>query len=243
MKARSVFLSSALIIALYGLVQAQYPEDKYPVKTGENVMRVVVSNRTQTPLSGLTLKFAESQPSWFTKEKEETFDVGAQSATLLELPFYLNSSSALTEAVTLQLLAQEKLLGSFAVNLSTDGALGKAAGGFSSTSSALEESLLEKAVEPAIPTESALHQNYPNPFNPSTTIQYDLPQAGRVVLEIFDPLGRVVKTLIKGESTAGVHTVTWNGTNDHGGLLPSGVYIYRIVSPGFVQTRKMLLVR
>jgi hypothetical protein len=243
MKARTVFLGSALLMVPYSLVQAQYPEDKYPVKTGENVMRVVVSNRTQMPLSGLTLKFAESQPSWFSKEKEETFDIDAQTATLIELPFHLTTSTALTEAVTLQLLAQQKLLGTFAVNLSTDGALGKAVGGFSSTNSALEESLSDNTVEPAIPTESALRQNYPNPFNPSTTIQYDLPEAGRVVLEIFDALGRIVRTLIKGESTAGVHTVTWNGTNDHGGLLPSGVYIYRIVSPNFIQTRKMLLVR
>jgi hypothetical protein len=241
MNARRIFLGAVLIIALYSLVQAQYVEDKYLVKIGDNVMRVVVSNRTQAPLSGLTLKFAESLPPWFSKEKEETFDIGAQSAALVELPFQVNTSGALTEAITLQLLAQEKLLGTFAVKLTPEGALGRVAGESSSAGSALEERLLDKTVEPAIPLEFALRQNYPNPFNPATFISYSLPDIGTrhaVSLRVFDVLGRELATLVDEMQDAGFKTVRFEGRE-----LPSGLYIYRLVTPGFIQTRKMLLVR
>ncbi len=80
--------------------------------------------------------------------------------------------------------------------------------------------------------------NYPNPFNSSTTIQYGLPEAGEVRIEIFDLLGREVQTLVKGKQDAGIYSITWDA-----GDQASGVYFYRITAGEFVQTRRMVLVK
>ena len=97
--------------------------------------------------------------------------------------------------------------------------------------------------EGVLPTEYALHQNYPNPFNPATTIRYDLPQASRVRLTIYDVMGRAVRTLVQGEQGAGYQSVTWGGSDDRGQAVSSGVYLYRIQAEGFSETRKMVLLR
>jgi len=102
-----------------------------------------------------------------------------------------------------------------------------------------------------IPTEFSLLQNHPNPFNPSTTIKYDLPQQAEVKLEIFNLLGRHVRTLVSQTQQAGRYAITWDGRNEQGQALASGVYLYQLhvadpVKGGtgtFVQTRRMALVR
>ncbi len=96
-----------------------------------------------------------------------------------------------------------------------------------------------------------LHQNYPNPFNPTTNVEFGLPNAEWVKLVIYDVVGREVKMLVNKRLPAGKHTVQWDGTNDAGEPVASGVYLYRlkitIPSKGesreVSQTRKMLLVR
>ncbi len=97
------------------------------------------------------------------------------------------------------------------------------------------------AVETAgelLPGAFALEQNYPNPFNPSTVIRFSLPAAGRVRLAVYDLLGREVAVLVDGEQVAGVHSADFDATN-----LPSGVYVTRMQTPGFSDTRKMILMR
>lgn len=89
-----------------------------------------------------------------------------------------------------------------------------------------------------LPTKFDLHQNYPNPFNPSTTIGFSLPTASIVKLEVFDILGRKVKTLLHKELFAGDHKYKFNGKN-----LSSGVYFYRIQAGSFFKTKKMLLIK
>jgi hypothetical protein len=93
------------------------------------------------------------------------------------------------------------------------------------------------------PTEYKLAQNYPNPFNPTTTIQYAVPQTGPVKLEIFNVLGQRVKTLVDENQSVSNYTVIWDSKNDHGIVMPSGVYFYRIIAGKFVQTKKMVLMK
>ncbi len=92
--------------------------------------------------------------------------------------------------------------------------------------------------EGVIPERLALHQNYPNPFNPSTTIQFELPARSNVALNVYDPLGRLVATLVSDQQAAGSHRVTWNAAG-----YASGVYVYRLQADGVVQSRKLLIVK
>lgn len=95
-----------------------------------------------------------------------------------------------------------------------------------------------------VPTKFDLLQNFPNPFNPETSIRYNLPAASQVKLEIFDVLGRKVRTLVNGEQkNAGYHSTLWNGRDDSGRQVASGVYIYRIVSDQQSLSRKMILMK
>ncbi|MFZ2863816.1 MAG: T9SS type A sorting domain-containing protein, partial [Ignavibacteriaceae bacterium] len=89
-----------------------------------------------------------------------------------------------------------------------------------------------------LPTKFELSQNYPNPFNPSTTIQFSLPKATQLKINIYNMLGELVETLAEGTYEAGYHKVTFTASN-----FPSGIYIYRIESNAFTQVRKMVLIK
>ena len=93
------------------------------------------------------------------------------------------------------------------------------------------------------PDEFALYQNYPNPFNNQTTIQYDIAEATSVKIYIYNTLGQLVKTIDQGENSVGTHTAGWDGTNDDGDTLSSGVYFYQLRTKDFNKTMKMLLVK
>jgi flagellar hook assembly protein FlgD len=89
----------------------------------------------------------------------------------------------------------------------------------------------------------ALYPNYPNPFNPTTTIRYDLSGGGPVRLTVFDITGALVRTLVDGERPAGIHEATWDGRDEKGREVASGVYFYRLEAGDYARTRKMLLVK
>jgi hypothetical protein len=93
------------------------------------------------------------------------------------------------------------------------------------------------------PTAFILMQNYPNPFNPTTAIQYQLPKGGMVTLEVYNFIGQRVKRLVNHNQTAGIHQQGWDGRNDDGEMMPTGVYFYRLRSGDFSATRKMLLMQ
>jgi hypothetical protein len=95
----------------------------------------------------------------------------------------------------------------------------------------------------AAPSETRLHDNDPNPFNPTTTIAFDLAEAVRVSLRIYDVSGRLVTTLVDGEMSADRHSVIWNGRNSRGATVSSGVYFYRLTAGDFMQVKKMLLIK
>lgn len=92
--------------------------------------------------------------------------------------------------------------------------------------------------EQFIPTEIALKQNYPNPFNPSTSIQYAVSSRQFVSLKVYDILGNEVATLVNSEKPSGVYEVEWYASN-----VPSGVYFYQLKTEGYVETKKMILLR
>jgi hypothetical protein len=91
---------------------------------------------------------------------------------------------------------------------------------------------------PRIPIQYALLQNYPNPFNASTIIRYSLPVSADVTIEIYDILGRKVETLLQGEQPAGYYQVVWDARD-----ASSGIYFYKIMTPGHSETRRMILIK
>ncbi len=99
-----------------------------------------------------------------------------------------------------------------------------------------------------IPTVFALSQNYPNPFNPTTNIKYDLPEQATVTLKIYNILGQEVMTLANGAQAAGRYEATWEGRNNFGAQVSSGVYFYRFEATGasgqtFSTLKKMLFLK
>jgi hypothetical protein len=83
-----------------------------------------------------------------------------------------------------------------------------------------------------------LNQNYPNPFNPSTTIRYTLPLAGNVTLKVYNALGQEIATLVNGHQKAQNYEVTFDASN-----LASGIYIYKLQTANFSQSKKMVLLK
>lgn len=88
-----------------------------------------------------------------------------------------------------------------------------------------------------------LRQNAPNPFNPSTTIPLDVMHAGRVTLRVYDAGGRLVRTLLDREMSSGTYDIPWDGTDDSGQRVSSGIYFCRMTTTGFAGTRKMALIQ
>jgi hypothetical protein len=95
----------------------------------------------------------------------------------------------------------------------------------------------------SMPTRFELSQNYPNPFNPSTTIRFALPVPQRVLIDVVNILGQRVTTLIDDDMPAGNNQVTWDGTDDFGRQVASGVYFYRLRTDKFQNNKKMVLLK
>jgi hypothetical protein len=94
-----------------------------------------------------------------------------------------------------------------------------------------------------LPKQFCLEQNFPNPFNPSTTIRYDLPKPVRVKLEIYNIVGRKVRTLVDEDMAAGRKQVLWDARDDAGLTVGSGVYFYRMAAGDFSKTQKMMVIK
>ena len=94
-----------------------------------------------------------------------------------------------------------------------------------------------------IPSVFSLSQNYPNPFNPITKMNYNLPMRSKVNISIYNVLGQEIKTLVNEVQEYGYHSILWNGKDNFGRDMASGVYFTRMASKGFTQTKKMLLVK
>jgi len=93
------------------------------------------------------------------------------------------------------------------------------------------------------PPVSSLEGNYPNPFNPSTTFRFELSDPGQVSLKVYSMLGQHIKTLVDGFQEKGYYQVTWDGRNEIGSVVAGGIYLYRIVTADYTETRKMLMMK
>ncbi len=94
-----------------------------------------------------------------------------------------------------------------------------------------------------MPLEYSLSNNYPNPFNPTTQIEYSIPISNPVSIEVYNALGQKVKTLVNRIMSPGAYQAIWNGTDDSGNAVPSGVYYCRMASSHFNSVKKMLLLK
>jgi hypothetical protein len=107
----------------------------------------------------------------------------------------------------------------------------------------LEVAVADEAAVVELPSTYELLQNYPNPFNPETRIAFRLPEPERARMEIFNMLGQKVRTLLDRRLAAGGHTVTWDGIDDRGARLSSGVYFYRLTAGGYSAMRKLVMLK
>jgi hypothetical protein len=94
-----------------------------------------------------------------------------------------------------------------------------------------------------LPSASMLHNCFPNPFNPATQIRFDIARPARTSLRIYDVAGRLVRVLVDEDLAAGRYETSWNGSNDAGKRVASGVYFYKLVTSEYEQTKKMVLLR
>jgi len=102
---------------------------------------------------------------------------------------------------------------------------------------------LVDAGENELPDAFGLGRNYPNPFNPNTQIIYHIPKTTKVKLEIYNSIGQRIRTLVDQIQNAGSHKVQWDGNNDFGVEVSSGIYLYSLTTDGFKQSRTMILLR
>jgi len=100
---------------------------------------------------------------------------------------------------------------------------------------------------PTLPSTMALHQNYPNPFNPQTTVQFEIPFTGKhivkVELRIYNLQGELIRTLINEEKSPGIYQLYWDGLDEAGNNVATGIYLYRIRAGEFDATKKMILIK
>jgi len=114
---------------------------------------------------------------------------------------------------------------------------------FSSADGRLMKSLSGESSQSVVPSGFILEQNYPNPFNPITEIGFSLPKMSKVNLTVYNVLGQEVITLIESSMPSGNHTVIWDGRNDLGSSVGSGIYFYRLKADDFEAKRKMILLK
>ena len=93
------------------------------------------------------------------------------------------------------------------------------------------------------PEKFRLNQNYPNPFNPITNLDYELPKRSKVQILIYNVLGQQVKILLDEEQNYGSHSIFWDGLDQLGNEVSTGVYFVRMMTSSFTQTKKMLLLK
>ena len=114
----------------------------------------------------------------------------------------------------------------------------------------MEQTQISEKNSSALPAHYQLYQNYPNPFNPTTTIRFDLPQAAHVKLLIYNVNGKLVRQLVNAQQPAGAHSLIWDGRDETGKIVSSGMYFFHLEARGtgaekksFMATKKLILMK
>lgn len=209
-----------LFIALFSLSIWADDIPVFRLDQGENSIAISIMNSYFTSLTNVKVGVDRANlPSWLTVQ---------ESAVTIDIPKGKQSDTKLTITMT---VADAPPVASAEVPL----VIRDGAGNSWKFTVAVEAA-------PSIPLTTALHDNYPNPFNPSTTISYSLAESGHARIIVFNSLGQQVRTLADGPQSAGVHVVQWDGRNENGQNVSSGVYFYRLTAGRFMQTKRMMLV-
>ena len=210
--------------------------------TGEGPYAVEADVAAAEPSEGnAALRYLWARHQIALLEDYDLLSHGVQSEAITELGLRYNLLTAHTSFVAVDQIVRRD--GSVELVLSEQplplpqGVEDAAVGG---TATAVEEDM---APTVQLPSRPVLSQNWPNPFNSSTAIRFTLPAKGFVALTVYNLAGQPVATLTEGAREAGIYTVGWDGRDDRGFELASGVYLYRLHVGQHVETRKLLLLR
>jgi len=215
--------------------------------TGENITGFIIKigfnkdiikplgvNKNGTLSSGFNVVMNED-----TTIKDQIFVAAASSAPitgggiLINFEFEILPNASGTTSLIFNECLLESMSGSPSVQLKNG----------SITVGNIPSGVIEKDYRNDIPMIFKLYQNYPNPFNPETVIEYDLAEEGEISLKIFNILGQEVRNLINSQQYPGVYKVVWDGRDNLGLELTSGVYFYRISVNKYCEIRKLILVK
>jgi pimeloyl-ACP methyl ester carboxylesterase len=198
---------------------------------GEKVTLVASLTEQETPITSASVITEIMRPDSIT-EKVTLYDDGSHSDVLANDGNYTNAYSlpilgkyevtAYANGMNERVFERVAYLDIYAVGITTN---------------------INENKKKTIPTRSELKQNYPNPFNPNTTIEYDLPKTTNVILEIYNILGQRIRTLVNQIQAQGMYSIQWNGKTDEGLSVSSGLYLYRLQTGNFVETKKMIYLK
>jgi len=215
------FILLALFLVFPSMLHADIPQT-ITIHEGANTVTLSVVNNHDTDLSGVAIEFdRDAMPPWLSvRAAGQTLSIprGMRSPEPFFLTFEVNGAPRGAEA-DVPFMLRDNIGNEWHYTIKV--AIG----------SSNEPVLID-----------ALYMNFPNPFNPSTTIRYSLKELKHVSLVVYNSLGQEVRKLVDTSQNTGIHTVVWDGKNDSGQKVSSGVYLYRLKAGSFVQTHRMMLV-
>ncbi|UCE08206.1 MAG: right-handed parallel beta-helix repeat-containing protein, partial [bacterium] len=185
------------------------------IKFNESQLSVLAVRQGELT-QAFTLTDSKESPGIIRVNLSSPLDIGKNSGSIYELLARVKNSSDTTIVIRLENLV-------FRDQIENEYAVAPVEGHF--VISSVKDEKTESSI---LPEKIALYQNYPNPFNPITTIRFDLPKTSRISLKIYNMLGQEIRTLYDGMMIVGAHHVVWDGKDDHGIKMSSGLYFYRL---------------
>ena len=202
------------------------------IKFNESQLSVLAVRQGELT-QAFTLTESKESPGIIRVNLSSLLDIGQNTGSIYELLAQVKNSSDTTIVIRLENLVFRDQIENEYTAASVEG--------YFNISTVNDE----KTESSILPEKITLHQNYPNPFNPITTIRFDLPKTSMISLKIYNMLGQEIRTLYDGMMIIGAHHVVWNGKDDHGIKMSSGLYFYRlsVAEDQWSETKKMVLIR